>query len=193
MDRLRELARLVEVGRRRLHPDEVGVRRVGEAARDRRLDAGRDAEEALRRALAGDERRVALVDVARQQRRRVGVGPRDHERRHVENVGREPGREQRPDELAGRHEHLAAEVAALLLGRELILEVDGRRARLDHPLHQLERVQRPAEAGLRVGDDRDEPVDLVALGAIPSAQSIWSARRSALFSRLTIAGTLFAG
>ena len=51
-----------------------------------------------------------------------------------------------------------AEVAALLLRRELVLEVHRRRARLDHLLHQLERVQRAAEAGLGVGDDRGEPV-----------------------------------
>ena len=40
-------------------------------------------------------------------------------------------------------------------------------AGLDHALHQLEGVQRPAEAGLGVGDDRREPVDAVlALGRV---------------------------
>ena len=83
------------------------------------------------------------------------------------HVRRQARREQRPDELAGRHEHLAAEVPALLLRRELVLEVHGCRARLDHPLHQLERVQRPAEARLRVGDDRQQVVDAaVALGPL---------------------------
>ena len=167
MDRVGELARLAEVGRRGLHPDEVGVRRVGEAARDRRLDAAADAEEALRRALARQELVVALVDVARQELRGVGVRAGDQQRRHAGHVGREPRGEQRPDELAGRDEHLAAEVAALLLRRELVLEVHGRRAGLDHPAHQLERVERPAEAGLRVGDDREEVVDaVVALGPL---------------------------
>ena len=112
------------------------------------------------------------------------------ERRHAEHVGRESCGEQRADELAGRDEHLAAEMAALLLRRELILEVDACGARLDHPLHQLERVQRAAEAGLGVGDDREQVVDRVV---VPSAHSIRSARSSALFSRFTIAGTLFAG
>ena len=43
--------------------------------------------------------------------------------------------------------------------------MDGRGTRLDVRLHDLERVQRPAEAGLGVGDDRREPVPLVvALG-----------------------------
>ena len=88
-------------------------------------------------------------------------------RRHVEHVGGEPRGGKRADELARRDEHLAAEVAALLLGRELILEVHARGARLDHRLHQLVRVQRAAEAGLGVGDDRREPVDVVvALGRV---------------------------
>ena len=124
-----------------------------------------DAEEALGRALAGAELAVDLVDVARQERGRERVGAGDDQRRHVEHVGREPRRDERADELARRDEHLAAEVAALLLGRELVLEVDGRGARLDVRLHDLERVQRAAEAGLGVGDDRREPVRLVvALG-----------------------------
>ena len=46
-----------------------------------------------------------------------------------------------------------------------------------------------AEAGLGVGDDRDEPVD----ESSPSACVIWSARRSALLMRLTSAGALLAG
>ena len=50
---LGELPRLREVRRARLAPDQVGVRGVGEAARDGGLDAALDAEEALGRALAG--------------------------------------------------------------------------------------------------------------------------------------------
>ena len=82
--------------------------------------------------------------------------------RHVEHVGGEPGGDERADELAGRDEHLAAQVAALLLRGELVLEVHAGGAGLDHRLHQLEGVQRAAEAGLGVGDDRREPVGAVA-------------------------------
>ena len=119
------------------------------------------------RPLAGEELVVALVDVAREERRRERVGARDEDRRHVEHVGGEPRGDERADELARRHEHLAAEVAALLLRRELVLEVHAGGAGLDERLHQLERVQRAAEAGLRVGDDRREPVRAVlALGRV---------------------------
>ena len=88
------------------------------------------------------------------------------ERRHAHHVGREPRGDERADELRRRHEHLAAHVAALLLGGELVLEVHARGARLDHRLHQLERVERAAEAGLGVGHDRREPV---ACRSCPSA------------------------
>jgi hypothetical protein len=68
----------------------------------------------------------------------------------------------------GRHEHLAAHVAAFLHARELVLEVHARGAGVDHRLHQLEGVQHAAEAGLGVGHDRREPVDaaLAALGVV---------------------------
>ena len=142
-------------------------RRVRERPLDARLDAAANLEEALPRPLAGQELVVGRVDVAREQRRRVGVGARDEHGRHAQHVRGQTRGLQRADELRGRHEHLAAEVAALLLGRELILEVDSRCAGFDHPLHQLERVEVAAEAGLGVGDDRDEPVARdVALGLL---------------------------
>ena len=53
-------------------------------------------------------------------------------------------------------------MAALLFGRELVLEMDAGDARLDIGLHDLEAVQRPAEPGLGIGDDRREPVALRA-------------------------------
>ena len=81
----------------------------------------------------------------------ISVGTSQH-------VGRQPGRVQRLDVLAGRDEHLAAQVPALLLGRQLVFPVHAGRARGDHGLHQLEGVQHAAEPGLGVGHDRGQPV-----------------------------------
>lgn len=53
-------------------------------------------------------------------------------------------------------------MAAFLLGGELVFEVDRRRACLDHHLHELEGVERTAEACFRIRDDRREPVRIVA-------------------------------
>src|SRR5438105_8834848 len=48
LHRVRELPRLAEVRRRGLEPDEVGMRRVRESARDRGVDTVPDAVEAFR-------------------------------------------------------------------------------------------------------------------------------------------------
>ena len=161
-------AGLVEIRLRGLHPDEVGVVGVGEAAGDAGLDAVFDVEEALRRpaALAVDKRLVAFVHVGRDERGRVGVGAGDEDGRHAGHVGREAGRVQLADELARRDEDFAAEVAALLLRGQLVLEVNTGRAGRDHRFHQLVGVQRAAEARLGVGHDGREVVRLVefALG-----------------------------
>ncbi len=60
--------------------------------------------------------------------------------------------------LAGGDQHLAAEVAALLLRGELVLPVHPRGTRGDHALHQFEGVEDASEAGLGVGHDGREPV-----------------------------------
>ncbi len=114
--------------------------------------------EAFRGALAGDERLVALVDVGGDQRGRLGVGAGDDDGRHVGDVGRQASRGQGADVLLGGDEHLATEVAALLLRRQLIFPVRPRDACGDHRLLQLVDVERAAEAGLTVGDDRGQPV-----------------------------------
>jgi hypothetical protein len=49
-------------------------------------------------------------------------------------------------------------VAALLFRGKLVFPVNASRVGLDQGLHELVGVQRPAEAGLGVGDDRHQPV-----------------------------------
>ena len=137
-----------------------------------------------------DELVISFVDVAREQRRAERVRAGHDHRRDVADVRRETSGRKGADELPRRDENLAAEVPALLLRGELILEVDAGGARLDHRPHELECVQGAAEARLGIGDDRREPVAPVPL---PSACSIWSARMRAWFSRRTRAGALFDG
>src|SRR5699024_10694369 len=90
--------------------------------------------------------------------RGLGVGAGDDDGRHVGDVGGQAGRGQGADVLLGRDEHLATEVAALLLGGQLVLPVGTGGAGLDHGLLQLVDVQRATEAGLTVGDDGQQPV-----------------------------------
>ena len=135
------------------------MRRIGDGARDAGLDAVPDLVEAFRRApgVVVDEGPVALVDVGGEQLGGFRVGARHDQRRHAHHVGGEPRRVEVADMRGGRDQHLAAEMAALLLRGELVLEMHAGRARLDEGLHDLEGVERPAEAGLGVGDDRREP------------------------------------
>ena len=65
--------------------------------------------------------------------------------------------------LRDRHQYLAAEMAAFLFGGELVLEMHACGTRFDHRLHQLVGVERAAETGLRIGDDRRHPISAVAI------------------------------
>ena len=79
------------------------------------------------------------------------------------------------DRFASRHQDLAAHMSAFLRGRKLILEMHACSACIDHVLHQLKRVQHSAEAGFRIGDDGQEPVNRIiafrAVDLISSSQS----------------------
>ena len=135
--------------------------RIGQAAGDAMIEAGAglQAEEAFRRAAVGlDERAVALVDIGGDELGRFGVGAGDDEGRHAADVGGEARRDEAALMLRCRDQNLAAQMAALLFRGELVLEVNAGRAGVDIGLHDLEDVERAAEAGLRVGDDRREPV-----------------------------------
>ena len=158
LDALGELLGQLQVRGAGLHPDQIGVRRVGLGAGDARLETVLHPVEALGGALAGDERLVTLVDVGGDERGGLGVGAGDDHGRDVGDVGREAGRGQGADVLLGRDEHLATEVAALLLRGQLVLPVRAGDTGGDHGLLQLVDVERAAEAGLAVGDDRGEPV-----------------------------------
>jgi hypothetical protein len=68
-------------------------------------------------------------------------------------------RHQLVDGFAGRHQHFAAEMAALLGRRELIFEMHARRSGLDQRLGQFEGVQVAAETRFGIGNDGDQPLD----------------------------------
>src|SRR5207247_8935183 len=140
----------------RLAPQKVRIRSVREAARDGRTQPAIELEEALRSALAPDERTVGRIGVARDQAGTVRVGPGDDQGPDAHHVGREPSRDELLDELRGRDDDLAPEVAALLRGGELILEVVAGGSGLDHGLHEFKRVEGPTESGFRVLHDGDE-------------------------------------
>jgi hypothetical protein len=159
-DALGEFPREGQIGRAGLAPDHVGVLGIGEAARQRLVEALARLVEALRGALAGEEGLVVVVHVGGDDVGRFGVGAREQHRGHAHHVGREARGDQLLHRLLRRHQHLAAHVAAFLHARKLVLEMHARGAGVDHRLHELEGVEHAAEAGLGVGHDRREPVDV---------------------------------
>ena len=107
--------------------------------------------------------------VGRQQGRGARAGPRDHQRGDAERVGGEPGRGQRLDVRGGRDKDPLAEVPARAARRQLVVEAHAGRARLDHRLHELERVRRAADAGLGADHDRGQPPGQVPVRRLPVA------------------------
>ncbi len=164
MHGLGEFFCFLEVRGRGFPPQQVGIFRERDAALDavRESRAGLESEETFRGPFAGNELAIALVHVGGDQFCTLRVRPRKDKSRRAADVGGETRRDQVAFMRRGRDQHLAAHVAALLLGRELVLEVNAGGARLDIGLHDLERVQGAAEAGFGVGHDRHEPVDLGA-------------------------------
>src|SRR5215204_5717898 len=162
-----ENPRLLQVWLGGFAPHHVRVGCVGEAARDGLLYPRVDPVEALHGPLSGQELMVDRVHVAGDEACSVGVGPSDDDGRDAHHVGGEPGGDEVPDGLGGGDQNLPTHVATLLLGGELVLEVDASGAGFDHGLHQLENVEGPTETGLGVGDYGGEPVDAVpALGVV---------------------------
>ena len=159
VNRLGELPRLGEIRLRRLEPKHIGIGRVRAGARDRRFHAVSNHQEAFRRVLTGAPAPVVLVDIARQQPGAIRIGAGDEHRVHAAHVRGEARGDQLGDELTRGDEHLAAQMAAFLHRRQLILEVHAGGAGGDHQLHQLIGVEHAAEPRLGIGDQRYVPVD----------------------------------
>ena len=139
---------------------------------------------------AEDERLIALVAAAVEQRRRLGVGARDDDAGHAHDVELEARRAEALDLLVLGDEHLAALVAALLHAGLLVLDVVAGHAHLDEAADEVAHVRVAAVAGVGVGDDERPEVDRRArLRAAPRscATRAWNWFRSAVSSARTIA------
>jgi hypothetical protein len=158
MNGVREPARLLQIWFRGLAPDQVGKRRVRQAARNGRIQAAANTEEALGSPLTGNKCVIAWIDVTREQMSAVGIGARHDQRRYAHHVGRQTSSHQLLDRFGSRYENLAAEMSALLCGGKLVFEVNASGARLDHGFHEFKGVQGAAKARFRVGHDRSEPI-----------------------------------
>ena len=108
---------------------------------------------------AQDERLIALVAAAVEQRGGLGVGARHDDARHAHDVELEARGVEALDLLVLGHQHLAALVAALLRAGLLVLDVVAGHAGLDEAADQVAHVRVAAVAGVGVGDDERAEVD----------------------------------
>ena len=115
---------------------------------------------------AQDEAVVARVDGRRDQRGGFRVGARYGEQVGAHDVGLCADRDQAVDVLGDGDQDLARHVAALLGARGLVLDVDACGALFDEELGELHDGSEAAVAGVGVGDDGAEVVDVGDLGAL---------------------------
>ena len=156
MDGVGKAAGFVEVGLAGLAPDHVGVRCVGKAARDGRVQSARNTVKAFAGAsLAGEEGLILGIDVAGDELGAVGVGTGDEDGGHAADIGGKARGDQLMHGFLSGDEDFAAHVSALFGGAELVLEVNGGSAGFDHSLHQLEGVEGSTESGFGVGHERE--------------------------------------
>jgi hypothetical protein len=101
---------------------------------------------------------IALIDVRGNELRTFRVGAGHHDCRRRAHVGRQPGCDEIALMRGRRDQNLAPKVAALLLRRELILQMHAGSARFDECLHDFEGIERPAETGFGISHDRRKPV-----------------------------------
>src|SRR5262249_1096687 len=193
LDRLGELPRLGQVRRGCLHPEQVGVGRVGQPAGDRGGHAVAHPEEALRGSLAGHERPVALVHVAGDQRGGVRVRAGGHQARPAADVGAgaggaggggvwvgggvgvipPPGGGPPSSPAAGWSPGPPPAAPAAIM------------AFISSSAFST--PPKPATASATMGASQYVPLP------VPSDQAIWSARSSALLIRRTTCGTELTG
>eukprot|EP01133_Synstelium_polycarpum_P027063 gene27062-biopygen23214 len=157
---------LFEIRLRRLAPDQVRVRRIGDRPGDAGVETVLDLIEAFRgpSGIIIDEWAVALVNIRGQKLCGFRIRAGDDQGRRSHDVGSKPRGIQVADMGSGRDQNLAAEMAALLFRCQLVLIMHTRSTGLDESLHDLEGIERAAEAGFRVRNDRCEPcIDRQAL------------------------------
>ena len=149
-----------------LAPDQIGIRRISQAARDRLLDTRTGPIEALDRALAGDEGLVVVVDIRGDQVGGFGIGTRQQHGRRAHHIGSQTGCGELGNRFTRGHQHLATHVSAFLDSRQLVFEVNARGAGFDHGFHQFEGIEHAAETGFGIGHDRGEIVGVALLAGI---------------------------
>src|SRR5438270_10836798 len=130
MDSFGKAPGLINVRLRCLAPDHVGVGSIAKPARNGRIKAASETEEAIIGAFTGEELKVADIAVTSEQLGAVGISAGDQERRYAADVGSQPRGNQLGHEFLRGHQDLAAHVTAFFGRGKLVFKVDSGRSGL---------------------------------------------------------------
>ena len=163
MNRIGKALRQFEIRRGGFTPHQIRIRCIGQTTADRLLNTRMRTVEPFAGTFAGDELAVVWVAVRRYQIGCVSISTRNNQRRNAHDVGRQTGRHQFLNSFLSRHQNFAAHVTTFFHRCELIFEVNGRCTSLNHRFHQFKRVQDAAKTRFRIGDDRQEVIDIARI------------------------------
>ena len=166
MDSFRKATRQFQIRRRGFTPNQVSIRRIRQATADCLLNACMSTEEAFVGALAGNKFAVIRVAIGGDQIRRIGIGTSHQQGWNARNVGSQTRRNQFLDCFLSWHQYFTAHMTAFFHGRQLIFEVNCRCTGFNHRFHQFKGIQDTAKTGFRIGNDRQEVIDIARIARL---------------------------
>ena len=136
-----------------------GLQRVARQATCHGIVHDLDERTSTRVRTADDKRMVTSVDVARDERRGLGVSARDDKALDTHDVELKPDRNKPVDVLLDGDEHFAAHVTALFRARRLVLDVNTRSTLFDEKLCKFHGRRNTAVASVCICYDRSKIID----------------------------------
>src|SRR6185437_4298132 len=91
----------------------------------------------------------------------MGIGSRHEHCWYAHYIRSESGRYEFLNGLGSRQQHFTSEMSTFFRRGKLVFKMNTGRTRFNHGFHDLESIQVSAEAGFRIGDQRNKPVNIV--------------------------------
>ena len=166
MDSLCKATRQFQIRRGGFTPDQVSIWRIRQATADRLLNARMSTEEAFTGTLASNKFTVIRVAIGGNQIRRISIGTGNQQGWNARHVSCQTRRDQFLNSFLSWHQNFAAHVTAFFHGRQLIFEVNCRCTGFNHRFHQFKGIQDTAKTGFRIGNDRQEVIDIARIARL---------------------------
>ncbi|CQR22690.1 Uncharacterised protein [Yersinia enterocolitica] len=118
------------------------------------------AEESFSSAIASNEFAIMRVTIRSQQISGISIGTGNQQCWYTKNVGSQTGSDQLLNRFLSRYQNFTAHMTTFLHGCQLIFEMYAGSTRLNHSLHQFERIQYTTKTGFRICYNRQEIVGI---------------------------------